>query len=103
MIEPNHYMIIVCEGRRPGISKGATLTEFAQMFLDEGCYTAYNMDGGISSNMSFLGQPLAYHPTEGVIGGSAEGRSVPDIIYIGKSDLCAKEGDAVKRYSLLIK
>ena len=99
MVEPNHYIIVVAEGRRPGVSKGFTLKEFAQVFLGYGCYTAYNMDGGISVGMAFLGQPLVYHPlsTGGIM--HPDGRRVPDIIYVGTSDLCAQPDDKVIRYS----
>jgi exopolysaccharide biosynthesis protein len=33
-----------------------SLTEFAQLFADYGCQSAYNIDGGGSSTMYFNGQ-----------------------------------------------
>ena len=46
-------------GRRRTIaySAGATLEELAQLFLAEGCTEAYNLDGGISACMVFMGEP----------------------------------------------
>ncbi|MEZ4357880.1 MAG: phosphodiester glycosidase family protein [Eubacteriales bacterium] len=96
-IDKDHYILIVVEGRRPGISVGVTLTEFAELFLEQGATLAYNLDGGISSNMCFLGNPLAYHPVD-EIADHCDGRSLPDMIYIGVSDLCADEDDEIIRY-----
>ncbi len=84
MIKPGHFVSIVVDGRMEGFSAGATLVEFAQMFLDEGCLVAYNMDGGMSSGMVFMGDSCnthAYNPEENVHGQ----RPVPDIFYFGTS------------------
>lgn len=96
-VDKNHYVLIVVEGRRPGISAGVTFTEFAEIFMVQGVTLAYNLDGGISSNMCFLGNPLAYHPVD-EIADHCDGRSLPDMIYIGISELCADENDDVIRY-----
>lgn len=98
-IDKNHYVLMVVEGRRPGISVGVTLTEFAKLFMEQGVTLAYNLDGGISSNMCFLGNPLAYHPVD-QIADHCDGRSLPDMLYIGVSELCADEKDEIIRYSL---
>ncbi|MBK9570391.1 MAG: phosphodiester glycosidase family protein [Chitinophagaceae bacterium] len=42
-------MILVIQGRFPGIAEGATLTQEAQIFKDLGCWEALNLDGGGSS------------------------------------------------------
>ncbi|MDD2533480.1 MAG: phosphodiester glycosidase family protein [Eubacteriales bacterium] len=77
MIEPNHYVFIVVDGRSSGYSRGVTLVEFAQLFADLGCVNAYNLDGGGSSTMYFNGQ-VVNNP----LGRNSE-REVSDIMYIG--------------------
>ena len=56
MISVNHFIFIVVDGRSNGYSRGATLTEFARMFVERGCSQAYNIDGGGSSTMYFNGR-----------------------------------------------
>jgi exopolysaccharide biosynthesis protein len=56
IIANNHFVFVVVDGRSPGYSRGASLTEFAQIFTDLGCTTAYNIDGGGSSTMYFMGR-----------------------------------------------
>jgi exopolysaccharide biosynthesis protein len=77
MIEPNHFVFVVVDGRNPGYSKGATLTEFAKMFYDLGCKEAYNLDGGGSSTMYFNGK-IINTPSLG------RERSISDILYVTK-------------------
>jgi len=48
--------IIVVDGRQPFYSNGATLSELAQIFIDEGAYIAMNLDGGGSSTMVIEGK-----------------------------------------------
>ncbi|MDD3243151.1 MAG: phosphodiester glycosidase family protein [Eubacteriales bacterium] len=54
MVEPNHYISIVVEGRLPR-SKGISCEGFAQLFVENGCSVAYNLDGGASSALVFMG------------------------------------------------
>ncbi len=56
IIDANHFIFIVVDGRSTGYSRGMNLTEFAQLFADYGCQSAYNIDGGGSSTMYFNGQ-----------------------------------------------
>lgn len=56
MVEPGHLVAIVVEGRKKGYSEGVTLEDFAKLFLQEECTVAYNMDGGASSGMVFMGE-----------------------------------------------
>lgn len=76
MIDKNHYIFIVVDGRSSGYSKGVTLTEFAKIFKDLGCTVAYNIDGGGSSAMYFMGK-LVNNPL-----GKNKERGTSDIIYI---------------------
>ncbi len=75
MIEPLHYVFITVDGRLEN-SKGLTLKEFAQLFVDYGCSVAYNLDGGGSATM-FMHNKVVNSPTYG------DERDISDIIYIG--------------------
>jgi len=77
MISSNHYIFIVVDGRSDE-SHGVTLEEFARMFADCGCSEAYNLDGGGSSTMYFMGR-VVNNPQ----GGSSE-RGVSDIVYLAE-------------------
>lgn len=52
----NKLIILVVQGRTPGIAEGATLAEEAKILLDLNCYEALNLDGGGSSCMLVNGQ-----------------------------------------------
>ncbi len=82
MIAPNHYLLIVVDGRQSNYSVGMTLTELAKVFQQYGCQVAYNLDGGQSSTMSFMGKNINKY------GGSLTGqRKVPDALMFGYSTL----------------
>jgi uncharacterized protein YigE (DUF2233 family) len=88
MIEKGHYIGIVVEGRNPKSCRGVTFREFAQMFADLGCTVAYNLDGGVSSAMVFMGKNLNL-PTN--ILKTKTYRRIPDVIMIGTSDEVPKK------------
>ena len=48
-------IIVVVDGRQPGYSDGATLTEVAQILVEHGAYAGFNMDGGGSSSLVIEG------------------------------------------------
>jgi hypothetical protein len=50
-------IILVIEGRNPGIAMGATLEQEAKILMDLKCYEALNLDGGGSSCMLINGKP----------------------------------------------
>jgi exopolysaccharide biosynthesis protein len=75
-VEPGHYIFVVVDGRDEGYSKGVTLTQLAGIMSDLGCKTAYNLDGGKSAAMVYNGE-YVNQPADG-------GRTISDIIYIGK-------------------
>jgi len=50
-------IILVIEGRHPGMAEGATLIQEAQLLKDLGCLEALNLDGGGSSCMLVNGTP----------------------------------------------
>ena len=72
-IGPLHYIVIVVDGRRDGYSTGATIPQLQQLFLDEGAQFAFNLDGGGSTSLYFLGE-VVNMPSSG------KERSVSDII-----------------------
>jgi exopolysaccharide biosynthesis protein len=74
--EPGHYCFVVVDGRQSGYSDGLTIEQLAQVFVDRGCKEAYNLDGGRSAEMVFMGK-LASHPMDGR-------RSTTDILYVGE-------------------
>ena len=68
---------MVVDGRSAGYSRGVSLTEFAQIFKDLGCTEAYNIDGGGSSTMYFMGR-VVNKPL-----GKNQERGTSDILFIG--------------------
>ena len=78
-VEENHYLFVVGDGRT-GVSDGLTLYELASFLKTLGAQTAYNLDGGGSSTMVFLGE-VVNNPTTG--GNKISERSVSDIVCIG--------------------
>ncbi len=77
-ISPLHYIFIVVDGRTDE-SRGMTLQELAQEFVDRGAAVAYNLDGGGSAAM-WLNGKVINNPTSGRKDGE---RKISDIIYIG--------------------
>ncbi|WP_166245403.1 phosphodiester glycosidase family protein [Paenibacillus turpanensis] len=77
VISPNHYVFVVVDGRQEN-SRGMTLNEFAQLFEDLGATDAYNLDGGGSSTMYFMGR-VVNRP-----GNKGQERGVSDIIYVAE-------------------
>ena len=49
-------IVLVIQGRTPGLAAGATLQEEAQLLLELGCYEALNLDGGGSSCLLINGK-----------------------------------------------
>lgn len=74
--EPGHYCFVLVDGRQEGYSEGMSLNELSELFFKLGCKTAYNLDGGQTAIMYFLGKTVN-KPYNG-------GRHSSDIIYIGE-------------------
>ncbi len=85
MIEPGHLVAIVADGRQNGYSYGLTLTEFRDLFVKEGCVQAFNLDGGCSTGMLFMGEHLNQH--DGRPGAADYQRPWVDALMWGYSDL----------------
>ena len=70
---PLHYVLIVVDGRRTGYSTGASIPQLQELFVDEGVDFAFNLDGGGSTTLYFLGE-VVNMPSGG------KERSVSDVI-----------------------
>lgn len=77
LVEANHLLAVVVDGRSTGYSRGLGMSELARVFVDRGASVAYNLDGGGSSTMVFDGE-LVNDPL-----GRGEERGTSDILYIG--------------------
>jgi len=76
IVDANHLLFVVVDGRSAGYSRGVTMSELAQIFVDRGAKLAYNLDGGGSSAMIFNGG-LVNNPL-----GKGEERGTSDILYV---------------------
>jgi len=75
VVSANHLVFVVVDGREPGYSRGASLEELAEILIGLGAQTAYNLDGGGSSEMWFAGE-VVNRPSNG------GERATSDILYI---------------------
>lgn len=76
MVADNHFLFVVVDGRSAGYSRGVTMSEFAQLFVDLGAQVAYNLDGGGSATM-ILNNALVNDPL-----GRGDERATSDILYV---------------------
>lgn len=81
--EPGHYCMVVVDGRKEGHSAGMRLPQLAQVFVDLGCTTAYNLDGGGTAVMLFNGKTYSRQ--------SNGGRELGDILLITEEGFTYKE------------
>ena len=90
MVEPGHYVVIVADGRQPGYSIGFKLLELTKLMKQEGCVEAFNLDGGISTAIYFMGIKLNHHRDEAGTGGKVDykQRRLPEGVAWGYSPLC---------------
>ena len=76
LVDTDHLLFVVVDGRSSEYSRGVTMPEFAQIFADRGARTAYNLDGGGSSAMVFR-DTLVNNPL-----GRGQERGTSDILYV---------------------
>ncbi|MEA4870463.1 MAG: phosphodiester glycosidase family protein [Christensenella sp.] len=91
MVEPGYWIAITVDGRQPKYSVGMTMDGFAQLFYLYGCQLAYNLDGGSSTAMVFMGENLSQHSGEG----SDTQRPWTDGLLWGNSELVPTVDDHV--------
>lgn len=90
-IAKGHFLVLVADGRQGNYSYGLTLTQFLQLFVDAGCEQAYNMDGGCSTGLIFMGEHLNRH--DGTPGAADYQRDWPDALMWGYSELVPTEDE----------
>jgi len=83
MVEPGHYVMILCEGRLKR-SGGVTMNQLALMMKKKGATQAINLDGGQTAVMCFMGKQLNQI---GKYNGKTNARETCDILCIGTSDM----------------
>jgi len=75
----DHKMIImVVEGRNPGVAEGASLLQAAKIMVDLGCVEALNLDGGGSSCMLINGKETIKPSDKGLQ------RAIPAVFIISQ-------------------
>ncbi len=61
MVEPGHYVAILCEGRlwsTPRKSAGVQMAYLAKLLKEHGCQIAVNLDGGQTAVFCFMGRQI---------------------------------------------
>lgn len=75
VVDANHLVLVVVDGRQEGYSRGVTMTELAGILQGLGATTAYNIDGGGSSTLYFDGE-VVNSPSQG------RERGTSDVLYV---------------------
>ena len=86
---PLEYMLITCASSQTRHNKGMTLQEFAQVCLEAGkelnpeggCSIAYNLDGGNSATLVFLGYNTKIKKIRQMKINPGQERQISDILY----------------------
>lgn len=94
LVEPGHFVAIVADGRLPHYSHGMMLSDFAKLFLQEGCVQAYNLDGGASATLVFMGEYINKRADNHY-------RPVPDQLLWGYSELVPGENEPYQMQGLV--
>jgi len=77
MIEPGHYLAVMVEGRLTR-SQGCNIQDLANLFMTRGCVEAFNLDGGGTAAMCFMGEVISGIRTQQL-------RSMSELIGVGTS------------------
>ena len=83
MVDPGHYVAIMCEGRLKR-SAGVTISYLAKMMRAKGCQVAFNMDGGQTAVMVFMGKQL--NQIGAYDGGKTNSRPTSEVLGFGTSE-----------------
>lgn len=78
-IGPRHYLAVVVDGGTKE-SVGMKLEEFAALFAEKHCRTAFNLNGGVAANMMFMGETISENKS------SAKNRLTNEVLGIGHSE-----------------
>lgn len=90
MIERGHYAAVMTEGRNKR-SIGSSIRFVAERLQAMGCTVAFNLDGGQSAAMVFMGRQICL--VTNAKGYKASARKTAEILGIGTSDACADPDD----------
>jgi len=74
-VEPGHYIWVLVEAGNKR-SRGMRLDELAELMKDYGCVVAYNLDGGQTAQMWFLGE------LRNMLGYEGKSRFLRDILVV---------------------
>ena len=83
MVEPGHYVAIMCEGRLKR-SSGVTMSYLAKLMRAKNCQVAFNIDGGQTAVVVFMGKQL--NQIGAYDGGKTNSRPTSEVVGIGFSD-----------------
>ena len=83
MVEPGHYVDIMCEGRLGSRSEGVTMPQLAFLCQAAGLTEACDLDGGQTAVVIFMGQQLN---KIGKYDGKTAARETCEVLGIGFSD-----------------
>ena len=84
MVEPGHYVAILCEGRLDRRSEGVTVSYLAKLMRAKGCVNAFNLDGGQTAVMIFMGKQI--NLIGEYDGGKTNSRKTCEVMGVGYSD-----------------
>ena len=84
MVEPGHYVAILCEGRLDRRSEGVTVSYLAKLMRAKGCEVAFNLDGGQTAVMIFMGKQI--NLIGEYDGGKTNSRKTCEVMGVGYSD-----------------
>lgn len=90
MIGPGHYAAVMSEGRNKR-SIGSSIRFVAERLQEMGCTVAFNLDGGQSAAMVFMGRQICLVTNSK--GNRASARKTAEILGIGTSEACAEPDD----------
>ena len=83
MVEPGHYVAVMCEGRLKR-STGVTMSYLAKLMRSKNCQVAFNIDGGQTAVVVFMGKQL--NQIGAYDGGKTNSRPTSEVVGIGHSD-----------------
>ena len=89
MVEKGHYWFMMLEGRIKR-STGDGVAFLAEKLMEKGCTVGFNLDGGQTSSIVFMGHQLCYIKTDG---GHMSSRRTSDILGVGHSELLPAVND----------
>ncbi len=83
MVEPGHYVAIMAEGRLDR-SAGISISYLAKLMRAKGCENAFNLDGGQTAVMIFMGKQIMQIGKYD--GGKTNSRQTCEVLAVGYSD-----------------